>query len=175
MAPAMQRAMKFVCATCRDEHDLDEISFGAEAPEQWRLLTEEEQARSELSSDQCVVESKDGRHFFVRACLDLPIRGTDRQFTWGVWVSLSEKSFLEMSERWNDPRRVETGPFFGWLCTNISVYPDTMLLKTMVHQRAVGLRPLVVLEPTDHPLAIHQRDGIESGQLQQMVAELLHG
>lgn len=167
--------MKFTCSNCREEHDLDELSFGAEAPQQWGDLTKEDLARSELTSDQCIMELEDERHFFVRACLDLPIRGTERQFTWGVWVSLSEKSFAEMSAHWTDPRRVETGPYFGWLCTNIPVYPDTMLLKTMVHQNAVGLRPLVELEPTDHPLAIHQREGIEEGELQRMVAELLHG
>jgi hypothetical protein len=33
-----------------------------------------------------------------------------------------------------------------------------MLLKTNVHTRARGLRPTVELEPTDHPLAVEQRE-----------------
>jgi hypothetical protein len=33
-------------------------------------------------------------------------------------------------------------------------------LKTMVHTQPVGVRPSIELEPTDHPLAIEQREGI---------------
>jgi hypothetical protein len=50
-----------------------------------------------------------------------------------------------------------------------------MLLKTMVHQREVGVRPWVELEPTDHPLAIHQRDGIEPQRLLALLHEALRG
>lgn len=49
-----------------------------------------------------------------------------------------------------------------------------MFLKSMVHQRPVGERPLVELEPTDHPLALHQREGIGEEELKAMVMELLH-
>jgi hypothetical protein len=140
----------------------------------WHGLTDEERQRSQLSSDQCVITTHDGTSFYVRACLDIPVRGTARAFSWGVWCSLSEKSFRAMAAHWEDPRRVGLGPFFGWLCTPIPTYPDTMYLKTMVHQRAVGLRPLVELEPTEHPLAVHQREGIEPGELKSIVIELLH-
>jgi hypothetical protein len=167
--------MLFTCATCREEHDLGKISFGAHAPTQWHLLDDEERARSELTSDQCVLESRDGRHFFVRACLEIPIRGTDRRFTWGVWVSLSEDNFLEMSDHWSDPERVHMGPYFGWLCTSVPEYPDSMFLKTSVHQRPVGQRPVVELEPTDHPLALDQRRGIELQDMEAIVGRLLHG
>src|SRR5215831_8075762 len=43
--------------------------------------------------------------------------------------------------------------------TKVPGYPDTAFLKTMVHQREVGVRPSVELEPTDRPLAVDQRDG----------------
>jgi hypothetical protein len=49
-----------------------------------------------------------------------------------------------------------------------------MFLKTMVHQREIGVRPRVELEATNHPLAVDQRDGIEPDRLKQMVIELLH-
>ncbi len=166
--------VKFRCKTCSREHDLSEISFGADAPLQWNLLSDAERARSELGSDQCVIDSSEGRHFFVRACLEIPIRQTSQCFTWGVWVSLSETSFLDMSEHWEAPARVERGPYFGWLCTQVPEYPDSMYLKTSVHQRRVGLRPTVELEPTEHPLALDQRSGIEGSVLSELVTRLLH-
>ena len=77
-----------------------------------------------------------------------------------------------------------------WLCvkTNSSEVPmmagplpqaqrvalDTVFLKTMVHQREVGVRPAVELDATDHPLAVDQRDGIEEDRLKDIVIGLLH-
>jgi hypothetical protein len=115
-----------------------------------------------------------GRHFFVRACLDIPVHDSSLPFTWGVWVSLSEAHFREMADRWEDPERAGYGPYFGWLCTAIPEYPDTMFLKTMVHNRAVGTRPAVELEPTDHPLAVHQREGISESAMRRIVESILH-
>jgi hypothetical protein len=166
--------MQFMCSCCGLVHDASDISFGANSPLQWDLLSEEERATSELGSDQCVIDTGAERHFFVRACLEIPIRGSHRPFSWGVWVSLSEKSFLEMSEHWEDPDRSRLGPYFGWLCTKVPEYPDTMFLKTRVHERAPGLRPTVELEKSDHPLAIDQREGIEPKRLREIVTRLLH-
>ncbi len=166
--------MRFTCPTCGAEHDLDEISFGTEAPLQWDLLSEDERSRSLLAGEQCEIESHEGRSFYIRACLEIPIRGTDRAFTWGVWCSLNERSYVQISENWDDAARLSIGPHFGWLCTKIPGYPDTVFLKTMVHQRDVGLRPLVELEATDHLLAIDQREGIDEERLKQTVVELLH-
>ncbi len=87
---------------------------------------------------------------------------------------MSEKSYTEMHQHWDDSERVRFGPYFGWLCTRLPEYPDTMYLKTMVHQRAVGQRPTVELEPTDHPLALEQRHGISPERLRQIAEKLLH-
>jgi hypothetical protein len=36
----------------------------------------------------------------------------------------------------------------------------TLNLKTMVHFQGKGLRPKIELEPTDHPLAMAQQNGL---------------
>ena len=165
---------EFTCRTCGKLHDADDISFGADAPVQWNLISDQERARSELGGEQCVLEADGKRHFFVRACLEVPIKGTTRTFTWGVWVSLSEKSFLEMADHWEDPSRTRFGPYFGWLCTKIPEYPDTVFLKTMVHQSPVGHRPIVELDATEHPLAVDQRTGVEPSRMQEIISKVLH-
>jgi hypothetical protein len=164
----------FRCEACGEEHDLGELSFGADAPLQWELITGEERARSTLGTDLCVIETAEGKHRFIRGCLDIPIQGSERSYTWGVWASLSEKSFDEVEEHWDDPERIRLGPYFGWLSTRIPEYPDTLYLKTHVHQRPLGLRPLITLEATEHPLAVHQRDGIPPDTLREMMLRLLH-
>lgn len=164
----------FRCVTCGEEHDLSDLSFGVGWPAQWELLRPEERAASILTPDQCVIRAEAAEHFFLRACLEIPTRGQERPFSWGVWVSLSERSFDEVCDHWDDPGRTALGPHFGWLCTAIPGYPDTMFLRTHVHQRAPGLRPLVELEPTDHPLSVHQREGIGLEALRDLVLPLLH-
>jgi hypothetical protein len=166
--------MRFICAECGSEHDIDDISFGAHEPLQWVLLTDAERSSSVLGDEQCEIDSAEGRSFYIRACLEIPIRSTDQRFNWGVWCSLSEKSYQEVLKHWDKPSRVNIGPHFGWLCTNIPGYPDTAYLKTMVRQRAIGLQPLVELEPTDHPLVVDQREGIDESRLKEIIVGLLH-
>lgn len=166
--------MKFRCKCCGEEHDLSELSFGADSPFQWAMISDAERAKSLLTPDQCVIESSEGTSRYVRACLDIPIRGEDKAFSWGVWLSLSKKSFDEMHEHWTDPERTKLGPYFGWLSTRVPGYPDTMYLKTMVHQREVGQRPSVEVEPTEHPLALDQRRGVDPDWLRELAEDLLH-
>ncbi|MFD8978482.1 DUF2199 domain-containing protein [Streptomyces sp. NPDC059564] len=52
--------------------------------------------------------------------------------------------------------------------------PTTINLKTHVHTRPVGQRPLVELEPTDHPLALEQRTGIALDRVRRIAETVLH-
>ena len=77
-----------------------------------------------------------------------------------------------MDELWTSPRRADEPPYFGWLSTSLpaAVYPQTLQLKTHVFNQAVGRRPLIVLEPTDHPLAVEQREGITTARVHALIA-----
>ncbi|MCB9866464.1 MAG: DUF2199 domain-containing protein [Phycisphaerales bacterium] len=153
---------------------MSEISLGADAPGQWSILTDAERAASILTPDQCMIEADGKSAWFIRGCLSVPIQHTDEEFTWGVWCSLSAKSHDEISQHWDDPERIHLGPHFGWLSTAIPHYPDTMFMKTMVHHQAPGLRPLIILEPTDHPLSVDQREGISSKRMKAIVESAFH-
>jgi hypothetical protein len=60
---------------------MEDISFGAHAPLQWSLLSENERSASHLAEEQCEIDSSEGRSFYIRACLEIPIQGADRSFT----------------------------------------------------------------------------------------------
>jgi hypothetical protein len=147
--------MSFRCTICGRTHEgLPDIA--ADRPDHWwSVPIEERDKRIELTSDTCVIDAKD---FFIRGVLEIPIHDYQRPFAFGVWVSQKRENFCTYLRSFESD---EIGPFFGWLCTRISYYPeDTLLLKTMVHFRAGKLRPLIVVELTDHPLSIDQRNGI---------------
>ena len=58
-------------------------------------------------------------------------------------------------------------PVAGSIC-------DTLELKTMVHLRPMPERPAIVLEPSDHPLALQQRDGIPMEDILALIEPTLH-
>jgi len=147
-------------------------TFSWDYPIQYLEIPEEERPeRCELTSDTCVIDAK---WFFVRGCIEIPVYGVNDPFIWGVWVSLSEQSFNRFLELYDVENREDEAPFFGWLCTHIADYPDTINLKTMVHLRNEGLRPYIELEPTDHPLAREQRDGIEMARVAAIYEARVH-
>jgi hypothetical protein len=92
---------------------------------------------------------------------------------WGVWVSVSQKSFERIDELWNAEEVENEPPFFGWLCNALKPYPSTQSLKTHLHLRGGGIRPFIELEQTDHPLAVEQREGITLARVEELAAILL--
>ncbi len=147
-------------------------SFGADAPlSYFEIPKEERDDRCDLGTDDCVIDNK---HLFVRGCLEIKVHGESEPFNWGVWVSLSEKNYLEWLSVFDDEQRSNRGPYFGWLNAWLSPYPETMNLKTRVHLRDNGIRPYIELEPTDHPLAIEQREGISSNRVAEIYSFMVH-
>jgi hypothetical protein len=162
----------FTCRTCGQYHDDLPLHYGADAPEAWYGIDPTQRSqRALLSSDQCII---DDQYFFMRGNIELPIIGSDQIFSWSVWVSLSEQNFDRAAQLWEQDGREDEPPYFGWLQTRISGYPDTINLKTHMYTRVVGERPRIVVEPTDHPLAVEQQEGITWERIQTIAEMLLH-
>jgi hypothetical protein len=148
---------RFKCTSCGEWHE-GMPTFGADAPLYfYSIPAEERDERCALTSDTCVVDQE---YFFVRGCLEVAVLGANEPFAWGVWVSLSKSSFDQFNACFEETHRSHIGPFFGWLSAELPLYPSTENLKARMHLRDNGIRPFVELEPTDHPLAVEQRNGI---------------
>src|SRR5262245_37177138 len=161
------------CRVCGEYHDELPLHYGAEAPLAYYDVPENERdERCLLNPDMCVI---DGEHFFIVGNLEIPVVGHAEDFSWGVWVSLSEGNFKRAYQPWTTPGRESEPPYFGWLSTALPCYPEpTLHLKTRVHTREVGRRPRVELEPTDHPLAVEQRTGITWDRVREIAEQVLH-
>ncbi|PPK68290.1 DUF2199 domain-containing protein [Actinokineospora auranticolor] len=161
----------FFCSSCGVRHDELPLAYSAPAPAFWEPDMEG-RPNTGLSDELCVI---DGENFFIRARIVLPVVDAEDPFEWGVWVSLSEANFRRATDLWEDPARVDEPAYFGWLSTEVPLYePTTLNLKTRVHSQPLGVRPLVELEPTDHPLAVEQRDGIPLSRVREIAEQLLH-
>ena len=162
---------EFFCSGCGQVHR-GMPALDAAAPLSYYSVPEDErEARCQLDSDACVIDETE---YYVRGCLEIPVKGETEPFSWGVWVSLSEKSFKQWVAYYESEKRSHIGPFFGWLNAALKPYPDTVSLKTHVHLRDGFIRPFVELEPTDHPLAVEQREGISVERVAQLYASVVH-
>jgi hypothetical protein len=167
-------AFEFDCASCGERH-VGVPALGYDAPAPYDELDDEaRRTRATKTSETCVIEAEDRTHRFVRAVLEIPIHGCDDVVSYGVWVSLSEKSFAEYHAVSDED--VETG-WFGWLCNRLHGYPDTFSLATDVVHAGPGKRPFVYVQSGDqesHPLFVDQRQGLTPERARAIVTELLH-
>jgi len=168
----MTNSNSYLCATCGKRHDALPMCYGANAPELWYTIPEEERdTRADLTSDQCVI---DQRHFFVLGRILVPVNDGDGPFIWLAWVSLSETNFLRTCELWESQGRESEPPYFGWLQSALPYDPTTLSLKTQVQTMRLGERPNIVLESSDHPLSVEQRFGISMARVQEIAEAALH-
>ena len=138
-----------------------------------RLPAEAHGTRVKLGEELCVV---DEAQFFIRGRIVVPIVDHPEPFVWLVWVSLSASNFDRTLELWEQPGRESEPPYFGWLSSDLPGFmPSTLSLKTHVHTQPVGQRPEIELEPTEHPLAVAQRQGVSLAQVHAWVELALHG
>jgi hypothetical protein len=148
------------------------LSFAADFPDQYaNMSSDDRENRCVIGSDQCVI---DQQTFYVRGLLEIPVLQTDQVFLWGLWASVWEKDYDEISESWQeDGRETRHGPFTARLANKLSVYPDTLNLRLTVRVQPVGERPLFIVNE-DHPLAAAQRKGMSMDDAQELVSYLLH-
>jgi hypothetical protein len=162
---------RWQCGTCGNWHTGLPLDYAYDEPESYRGLSDDEREQAFLNKDVC--EIRKYGWYFVRGVIALPIIGMNEQFLWGVWSSLSEKNFKYTMDHWDDPAVENTSPMFGWLNSRIQDYPDTLNLKLNVHLKR-ETRPYFELEPTDHPLAVDQHNGIKLERIQEIAVRSLH-
>jgi len=129
--------------------------------------------RVRMNDEVCLIEGDEPVHL-VCGSLQIPVHDYPEPFAYTVWVSLSAANFQRTLDLWQTEGRESEPPYFGWLTNSIPGYPETLNLKTHVHTSPVGLRPTIELEPTDHPLAVEQREGITIARVQEIAERALH-
>jgi hypothetical protein len=141
----------FKRASCGKVHQGLPRSFAADFPDIYaNMKREERDARTIIGTDQCIV---DRQWFFIRGCLEIPVLGSTDPFLWGLWASVVERVYDEISESWEENGRERIRePFKGRLANSLSIYAETLNLRvTIVIQQVwsalAGLPNLHSLQP----------------------------
>ncbi|MEE1866841.1 MULTISPECIES: DUF2199 domain-containing protein [Pseudomonas] len=171
----MAAIFAYRCECCNEVHE-GSPSFGFAAPAYYQWLTDEQKASCGwITDDLCTVTLEGRTDFFIRSVLEIPIHGISEPFIWGVWVSVSEKSYGRYVETRTAP--ADGDGFFGWLANDIPCYPPGGPFAVNVYLQPEGLRPIVELQQggsEDHPLLTDQVRGIAPAKAQEIAELLLH-
>jgi hypothetical protein len=148
----------WTCKCCGTQFSTLPFAYAFNEPDRWRAIPDpERERRGHLNSDTCVI---DGKEFYVRTRLIIPLIDAKEPFIWGVWISIAKRNFDRITELWDVEQREQEPMMFGHLSNEISIYPSTHNLKCSLRLKNAGMRPVAELEPTDHPLSVEQRNGI---------------
>lgn len=124
-----------------------------------------------LSEDFCVM---DGRYFFVRCVLEIPVHGFADKFGFGCWSTLSRTNFELYLEGFDDSRYPDWGPWPGWLASRLADYIGTEPEAVHVFPQPDRQRPTLRIQDENHPLAVAQEDGITPERMLEIFCQYGH-
>lgn len=162
----------FACSVCGERHEVLPLSYSVKAPHAVTAIPLDElEKRVVMTRDQCVI---DGRDFYLRGRIPIPVIGLDEPFIWGVWAEISPKNFLRSNELWHLEGREREPAFPGWLNNELFLFGNTINLEVSVQTQKVGWRPHFIIADRKHPLAIEQLEGITLQRVEEIAEMILH-
>lgn len=155
----MSKEGKYKCEHCGESHDeLPALAFNA--PFYYAVLNQEEKEKiAEISSDFCVIRHHDQTDRFIRTVMTIQINDACEDLDYGIWVSVSEKTFGEYKANFKKADREAT--YFGMICNEIPDYEaSTLGLHVNVNTQNEGIRPELIPHQKDHQLVKDWEKGI---------------
>lgn len=164
--------MKYICECCGIEKE-DWPAIVYHSPFPYSNLSDKHLKNAELSSDFCVIQYPDEICYFIRAILVQEVTESCQDLEYGVWVSLSEKSYHEYAENY-DNKDFEGG-YFGWLANYLPDYEfDQTIPADVIVNNKMG-RPLIYPhESQDHPFIKDFYSGISGEEAEIRINKVLN-
>ncbi len=169
----MTEQIKYTYSCCGQEHyEWPALTF--KSPENYDTLSQtEKQTIAEIDSDFCILKHPDQTHRFIRCTLTQRVNDHCEDLEYGLWVSLSEKSFDDYSDNYKNENH-ETS-YFGWLCNDIPEYEFNESIPTTVFTRTGNQRPEIIPHKDfDHPFVKDYYNGISKMEAEKRIKDILN-
>jgi len=163
---------KTKCSICGQVH-LEWPALYFKSPANYNFLSEAEQSEmATLDLDFCEIHYEDQIDRFIRVTLTQKVNDACEDLDYGLWVSLSEKSYSDYKENFNNSNH-ET-KYFGWLCSNIPEYEDTRSIPCDVKTKTGNNRPEIFPHKDfDHPFVKDYYEGISEKEVKYRIKEMI--
>ncbi|HNP24741.1 MAG TPA: DUF2199 domain-containing protein [Panacibacter sp.] len=169
----MPEKTRYTCAKCGQVHD-EWPALAFESPTSYNVLPKSTKEEiGELTNDFCIVRHPEQTDRFIRGTLTIKVNNHCEDLEYGLWVSLSEKSFQDYSVNFGNPNY--EARYFGWLSNDIPEYETTEdSIPTTVFTRKDGLRPEIVPHKNfDHQLVRDYFEGITTAEADKRIQAML--
>jgi hypothetical protein len=161
---------KYTCATCGKCHE-ELPALGFDEPGHYAALNDTDKNEiAEISSDFCIIRHPEQTDRFIRAVMTIQINDACENLEYGLWVSLSEKSYVDYEEYFKKDREEKT--YFGTICNEVPCYEKSSIgLHVSVSTRNGGIRPDLIPYESDHPLIADWENGISIKEAERRIEE----
>jgi len=168
----MSENIKFECSCCGKTHE-EWPALTFISPDNYNYLSETDKKNiGYLDSDFCIINYEDQTDRFIRCTLTQIVNDHCEDLDYGLWVSLSEKSYIDYEGRFQTDSEEKT--YFGWLCNDIWGYEFSESIPMNVVTRNNNLRPeLVPHESFEHPFVKDYYNGISKTEAERRINEML--
>ena len=161
-----------ICAECGHEHPLDELELTFRRPDVVAALESvERDSRVQENRDLSVL---DGKQFFIRALLPLPVAEREAPYNIGLWVQVSQSDFERVYELWDEEEQAQEPAFAATIANDIPNQPPTCGLAAALSLTGPETRPVLTLGQTEHPLVGEQNRGITAHRAAQYSSLFAH-
>jgi len=168
----MPEPIKYICSCCGKEHEEWPFLTYASPTSYHNLTAKEKEEIAELDGDFCVIRDTDQTDRFIRGTLTQKVIDHCEDLKYGVWVSLSEKSYNDY-EAHIDDENYEAG-YFGWLSNSIPGYTFDKHIPTNVTIMPRTQRPEIVPhDDFDHPFVHDYYNGITKAGAERRIRDMI--
>lgn len=167
-----KKSNEFKCRECGKAHE-EWPALAFKSPYNYACLSDQAQKeRGKLDSDFCQIKHDEQTDRFIRVTLTQKVNDHCEDLEYGLWVSLSEKSFFDYLENFDNKNHKVI--YFGWLCSNIPEYGDTMSIPCDVKTRTGNSRPEIIPHNDhDHPFVTDYYNGITKEEAEKRINKML--
>ncbi len=169
----MTNSEKYTCSGCGLIHD-DWPALAFNSPGNYDQLSgQDKQTIAELNTDFCSIRYAEQTDRFIHCTLSQKVIGHCETLEYGLWVSLSEKSFLDYSENFHNEDH-ETS-YFGWLCNDLPDYDFSGgSIPTTVVTKPGNQRPEIIPHRDfNHPFVRDYYLGIGKSEAERRICQML--
>jgi hypothetical protein len=163
---------KFKCEKCGQEHE-EWPAIAFKAPTSYDVLSEHDKKEmAELDDDFCIVRHSEQTDRFIRCTLTQEVTDHCEDLEYGLWVSLSEKSFQDYTDNFNN--NDHEAIYFGWLSNDLPEYTIDESIPMNVYTRKGNHRPKVIPHQSfEHPFISDYYNGITKAEAQKRINNVL--
>lgn len=168
----MPDIIKYTCSCCGKTHEAWPVLTFDSPTSFHNLSAREKKAIGKIDQDFCIIRHASQTDRFIRCTLTQKIIDHCESLKYGLWVSLSEKSFADYSANFDNENH-ETG-YFGWLSNNLPDYDFNKSIPTDVFTRTKKQRPEIVPhQDFDHPFVRDYYNGITKAEAERRIKAML--